>query len=147
MFIVINTWFHWSITSRPLTGEVNNTDYLVILAPVSGWGMLWSKWTCCPQIWCVRSTKNGQAYGFVWVIKRLFPGMCLLTLRGMICEVTNRLEVNPGLIFSILKWGKGGSAILRNSVWFCCAELEPEQSCNQAWTRQVICCTSKPPTR
>ena len=40
---VISLWLysidiHWSgINLWPLTGEVNNTDYLFIMAPVSGW--------------------------------------------------------------------------------------------------------------
>ena len=55
------------ITLWPLTGEVNNTDYLFIVAPVIGWDILGSKWTRCPQSWCVRSRKNGQAWGFMWV--------------------------------------------------------------------------------
>ncbi len=41
----------------PLTGEVNNTDYLFITAPVIGWNTLGSMWTFWPQSWCVRSRK------------------------------------------------------------------------------------------
>ena len=49
------------ITLWPLTGEVNNTDYLFIMSPVSGWDMLGNKSTCCPQSWCVSGRKNGAS--------------------------------------------------------------------------------------
>jgi len=44
-----------------MTGEVNNTDYLFIPAPVSRWDILASKWTFYHQSWCVKSRKNWQA--------------------------------------------------------------------------------------
>ena len=55
---VIMAYLHQSgLTLWPLTGEVNNTDYLFIVTPVSGWDIIGSEWTCCPPSWCVRSRR------------------------------------------------------------------------------------------
>ena len=55
---------HWSgITLWPLRGEVNNTDYLFIMALVSGWDILGGKWTCCPQSWWVEAWASVR----IWV--------------------------------------------------------------------------------
>lgn len=57
----LNDYTHWSgITLRPLTGEVNNTDYLFIVAPFSRWDISGSKWTFSSQSWCVRSRKKDE---------------------------------------------------------------------------------------
>lgn len=48
-----------------LTGDVNYTDYLFIIAPVRGWDILGSKRTFCPHSWSVRSRKNGQLRAIV----------------------------------------------------------------------------------
>ena len=62
IYIYIYIYIHRSAikltTLWPLTGEVNNIDYLVTTASGSG---LSSKWTFCPCSWCVGSRKNGQA--------------------------------------------------------------------------------------
>lgn len=34
--------------------------YLFIVAPVSGWETLGSRWAFCPQSWCVRNRKRGK---------------------------------------------------------------------------------------
>lgn len=45
LFLCVPQVEHQSgITLWPLTGEVNNTDYLFIMAPVSGWDIVGNKW-------------------------------------------------------------------------------------------------------
>lgn len=54
-------------TLWPLTGEMTNTNHLFMVACVR-WDILGIKWPFRPQRWCVKSRKNGQAWGFeqVW---------------------------------------------------------------------------------
>lgn len=56
-------------------------------------------------------------------------------------------EVNPGLIFSILKRGRRRRRYFKEFNMVLSCRTWAWQSCNQAWTRQVICCTSKPRSR
>ena len=50
-----------SPTLKPLTRDVNNIDYLGIMAHVKGWDILCSKWTISSWSWCVGIRKNMQA--------------------------------------------------------------------------------------
>lgn len=60
--LAIYSYIHWSDkTLWPLTDQLNKTNYLFIVVPVSEWDVLESKWTFCPQSWCVGSRKNTQA--------------------------------------------------------------------------------------
>lgn len=47
---------------KPITGEVNNTNYLitvVTVAPIMGWAILGSKWTAS-KVDVLEAEQNGQ---------------------------------------------------------------------------------------
>lgn len=55
-----------SHNTETIIAEVNNTDYLITMAPVSGWDILGSKWTVTFWSWWVwGSKKNWQALS-IW---------------------------------------------------------------------------------
>ncbi len=63
----------WSIINRsattlkPLTGEVNNIDFIVTMAPVKGWDILGSKWSVRFWISLFGSRRNGQVKRSEWL--------------------------------------------------------------------------------
>lgn len=62
--IISRTVEQWATTVKPLIVEVNNTDYLITMTPVSGWDILGSKWSVSFWSWWVwGSRKNWQALG------------------------------------------------------------------------------------
>ena len=58
------------ITYWPLTGEVNNTDYLLIMAPVSGWDILALAKHCC------RPFAPFHGNSIPWLLWPLSAGQC-----------------------------------------------------------------------